>query len=102
MKSPIILTLAAFVFAGGTPAIEPTNSLDLINLVKQDCGSCHGLTMQGGLGPALTPEALKGTPDEVLVGTILHGRPQNAMPPWGDVLTRRQAEWIVDRLREGL
>ncbi|MEX2488813.1 MAG: cytochrome c [Pseudomonadales bacterium] len=102
MKLPIILTLAASVFAGGAHATEPANSLDLVNLLKQDCGSCHGLTLRGGLGPALTPEALKGTPDDVLVATILYGRPQNAMPPWSDILTRQEVEWIVDRLREGL
>jgi hypothetical protein len=28
---------------------------ELIHLVRQDCGSCHGMTLQGGLGPALLP-----------------------------------------------
>ncbi|MDX2370482.1 MAG: hypothetical protein QNK36_19105, partial [Colwellia sp.] len=25
----------------------------LTHMVKQDCGSCHGMTLKGGLGPAL-------------------------------------------------
>jgi cytochrome c55X len=32
---------------------------ELSNLLVQDCGSCHGMTMKGGLGPALTPDILK-------------------------------------------
>ena len=27
-------------------------------MVRQDCGSCHGLRLTGGPGPALTREAL--------------------------------------------
>ena len=46
----------------------------LEHLLIQDCGSCHGLRMTGGLGPALTPQALAGKPRESLVATILHGR----------------------------
>lgn len=102
MKSPITLTAAAFMFASAICAAEPDNGADLIDLVKQECGSCHGLTLQGGLGPALTPEALKDVPDDVLTATILYGRPQNAMPPWNDILSREEAEWIVDKLREGM
>ena len=28
-------------------------------LVRQDCGSCHGMTLKGGLGQSLRPAALK-------------------------------------------
>lgn len=102
MKSPITLTAAAWVLTAGICVAEPIDSVRLTNLVKQECGSCHGLTLQGGLGPALTPEALKDQSDEVLITTILYGRPQNAMPPWDDILTREEAEWIVEKLREGM
>lgn len=53
----------------------------LRHLLLQDCGSCHGLRLTGGLGPALTPEALRGKPRESLVATVLMGRPQTPMPP---------------------
>lgn len=74
----------------------------LANLLTQDCGSCHGLTMKGGLGPPLLPEALAERDDAVLVETILDGRPGTPMPPWRFELSAREAAWLVKRLREGV
>ncbi len=74
---------------------------ELEHLVLHDCGSCHGLTLKGGLGPPLLPGDLAGTPDDVLVDTILHGRPGTPMPPWSFALSQGDAEWLVERLREG-
>jgi len=74
---------------------------ELDNLLLQDCGSCHGMTLKGGLGPALTPQALRGKPDELLFNTILHGREGTPMPPWGKLLTPEEVRWLVQRLRRG-
>lgn len=74
---------------------------ELIHLVRQDCGSCHGLRLGGGLGSPLTPEALRERPAEGLVATILYGRPGTAMPPWKAFLSEAEAEWIVRKLVEG-
>lgn len=74
---------------------------ELVRLVRQDCGSCHGMTLKGGLGLPLTPEALRDKPVDSLVATILHGRPGTAMPPWKTMIDEQDAEWIVRRLREG-
>ncbi len=57
--------------------------------------------MKGGLGPALLPESLAGTPDDALVATILHGRPGTPMPPWGFEISADEAQWLVSRLRAG-
>ncbi len=73
----------------------------ITNLVKQDCGSCHGLTLQGGLGPALTVNALKDKPSAMLVDTILQGRMNTAMPPWKRFFSQDEAQWIVDSLKSG-
>ena len=32
--------------------ISAQRSEELRNLLIQDCGSCHGITLKGGLGPA--------------------------------------------------
>lgn len=74
---------------------------ELVNLVRQDCGSCHGMTFKGGLGPPLTPEALRDKPAESLTLTILNGRPGTPMPPWRQFVTEAEANWIVDRLQDG-
>lgn len=73
----------------------------LIHMVRQDCGSCHGMTLRGGLGPALTPQALQGKPLESLVATILRGRAGTPMPPWQRFMSEAEAGWIVERLLDG-
>ncbi len=73
----------------------------LEHLLIQDCGSCHGLRMTGGLGPALTPQALAGKPRESLVATILHGRSGTAMPAWGALLDAQDSAWLIERLLKG-
>ncbi len=46
---------------------------ELVRLVRQDCGSCHGMTLRGGLGPPLLPENLHEKPADGLVATIYYG-----------------------------
>lgn len=86
-----------------TPAhsINAMRQQELLHLLKQDCGSCHGLTLKGGLGPALLPENLTGKPVSFLATTILQGRPGTAMPPWKALLKPEEAEWIADVLVHG-
>lgn len=75
---------------------------ELSNLLLQDCGSCHGMTMKGGLGPALTPDVLKSKPRELIETTIAYGRPGTPMPPWNKILTRQEINWIVNTLYNGI
>ena len=82
-------------------APDPERARELIHIVRQDCGSCHGLTLKGGLGPALTVEALADKPAEGLVATIIGGRPGTPMPPFSTIVTEPEAEWIVDQLLRG-
>lgn len=73
----------------------------LIRLVRQDCGSCHGMTLAGGLGPPLLPAMLRGKDRQNLKNTILFGRPGTPMPPWREFLTDDEAGWLVERLIKG-
>jgi cytochrome c55X len=74
---------------------------ELVSLVRQDCGSCHGLTLKGGLGPSLEPAALAGKDAEALGFVILHGRRGTPMPPWREHLSEGEARWIVEQLQKG-
>jgi cytochrome c55X len=87
-------------FAADGP-VEPRRG-ELLNIVRQDCGSCHGLTMKGGLGPALLPSTISEKDPEQLRFVILHGRRGTAMPPWSRFLTEAEAAWVVEMLRTGL
>lgn len=73
----------------------------LINMVREDCGSCHGSRLTGGLGSALTPQALKGKDPASLENTILFGRTGTPMPPWQPFLSKAEAAWIVNQLMKG-
>jgi len=83
------------------PVIGPARAKELVRLVRQDCGSCHGLRLKGGLGPSLLPDALRDKPEESLRYTILLGRPGTAMPPWKTMLSEAEIDWILMRLLQG-
>lgn len=70
-------------------------------MVKQDCGSCHGLTLKGGLGPSLDPARLNLYPEDFLEITISHGRPGTPMPPWAPILTGNEIHYIATQLLKG-
>lgn len=92
-------------FADATPVVSaPSQSRQqsLLHLLKQDCGSCHGLTLQGGLGPALTPQALAGKSSVALRVVILNGRPGTPMPPWKPFMNEAEADWLVGQLQAGV
>jgi cytochrome c55X len=83
------------------PAPDSGRQRELLRLLRQDCGSCHGMRLTGGLGPALTPEALRTKPAASLVATIVSGRPGTAMPPWRRFVSEAEAEWLVARMASG-
>jgi cytochrome c55X len=83
------------------PTISAARQHELVFLVRNDCGSCHGLSLKGGLGTPLTPDALAGKPDEALRETILRGRTGTAMPGWSDFMNASEAQWVVEQLKAG-
>ena len=74
---------------------------ELVRMVRQDCGSCHGLRLTGGLGPALTREALADKPLDSLAATIYGGRPGTPMAPWKAMVNEAEALWIAQQLMAG-
>ncbi|HSI96408.1 MAG: cytochrome c [Methylophilaceae bacterium] len=100
LRAALFLTLMSSL-AGWAEDIRPERKADIIRLVRNDCGSCHGGKLKGGLGPALRPESLRDKAPESLRETILHGRAGGAMPPWSDFLSAEEADWIVEQLMKG-
>jgi cytochrome c55X len=85
--------------AGADPALPDPQKLG--TLVRQDCGSCHGLTLKGGLGKPLTADRLAQWDRDQLAYIILDGVPGTPMPPWRPLLSETEARWIADMLKQG-
>lgn len=92
----ILALLPSATAMAGAPQPEK-----LVPLVRQDCGSCHGLTLKGGLGAPLLPENLAGKDEGALAEIILSGIPGTPMPPWRGLITDEDAHWIAHKLKEG-
>lgn len=87
--------------SSGAGGITPEAAARLGELVRQDCGSCHGLTLKGGLGKPLTAKALAQWDRDQLAAIILNGVPGTPMPPWRPLLTEAEARFIADMLKRG-
>lgn len=99
---PALLLAAAA--AQAQPTIEPARQQALLRMLRQDCGACHGMQLTGGLGPAITPQALaqgERSP-ELVFATIWYGRPGTPMPPWRGLLSEAEARWMSAQLLAGL
>ena len=105
MRRKIIKQLFVLVIlvqlAPVSSALDNARQAELLYLLKHDCGSCHGMTRKGGLGPPLLPDSLGGRPQLLFVDTILDGRPGTPMPPWRGLLTEQEAQWLVEAMRRG-
>ena len=82
-------------------ALDAAKQAELLYLLKHDCGSCHGMTRKGGLGPPLLPGNLRDRPPMLMENTVLYGRPGTPMPPWRGLLTEQEAHWLVEAMRRG-
>ncbi|MCC7166979.1 MAG: cytochrome c [Rhodospirillales bacterium] len=93
----------ALLLAASPALAQPSaeRQRELIDFVRQDCGACHGLTLKGGLGSPLLPQALAGRDKDGLIELILNGKPGTPMPPWKGLLNRAEVAWIVEYLMNG-
>lgn len=98
MRSLLPLSLLALSLPA-VAEVPADRATALQHMVIQDCGSCHGLTMRGGLGRPLTAEALAAAEPEGLAAIILDGIPGTAMPPWRPLLSEDEALWIARYLK---
>ena len=99
----VLLTTLTITDVGMAYAdITPERQAELIYLLRHDCGSCHGMRLEGGLGPALKPERFRHWSTETLAMTILYGRSGTPMPPWRPFMTKPEALWLAGQLKKGI
>ena len=96
MRSLMVMLLLC-----GAAQAQDVDHAALKRLVHQDCGSCHGLTLKGGLGPDLRSATLAHYDREGLASVILRGVPGTPMPPWAPLMTDADALWIAEYLLTG-
>lgn len=94
----LLATLPGLAVCADLPS--PERQQELQYLLVQDCGSCHGMRLTGGLGPALNARALAGKPRALLVATIREGRAGTPMPPWKNLLSDEDINWLVDYIMQ--
>ncbi len=97
----VLMALSALAAQAMAAPPDAARVKALIHLVRQDCGSCHGMTLKGGLGKPLLPRDLAGRDAQTLAEIILDGIPDTPMPPWRGQLSRADALWIARKLKEG-
>lgn len=96
----LLLALCWLPVAGlADDSLSTEREAELETLLYQDCGSCHGMTLRGGLGPALPESRMNAYSRDGLAALILHGIEGTAMPGWADLLTEQEARWLADHLQ---
>lgn len=95
----LLLCLVAHQVHAQAP--DAARQRELIRMVRQDCGSCHGIQLTGGLGPALTRDRMADFPYDSLVAVIYNGRPGTPMPGWKTMISEADAHWIARQLQAG-
>lgn len=98
------LLCIALILPGTAIAADISNDRqqELIHLIHHDCGSCHGMTLKGGLGSPLTVEKLQDKSNEALISIIMNGVKGTPMPPWEGILEKKEISWMVNQLKTGL
>ena len=96
-----LMLTAAAAGAQTTAAPAPERTAQLVRMVRQDCGSCHGIQLTGGLGPELTQARMLDIPFDSLLATIYNGRPGTPMPGWKSMISEADATWIARQLQAG-
>lgn len=106
MPSAMVLLAATLLLAASAHTVlaepvTPRRAAELERLIRHDCGSCHGMSLKGGLGPDLRASRFGGVPTRAIAAVILDGIPGTAMPPWRPLLSEAEAHWIAGYLAKG-
>ncbi len=101
MRSLVLCACVLLAANAGAAPLSAARQTELRDLVLEDCGSCHGLHLTGGLGPALTRAALADRPLALVAATIRDGRAGTPMPPWKPLLSDTEIDWIAHFLKDG-
>lgn len=93
----LLAVLAAMLTACGVG--RPPADASGEQIYRLLCANCHGVDLEGRIGPALGPDTLAASqPDEFIVITVRHGR--GRMPSFSSSLSDDQIARLVAYIRE--
>ena len=89
--------LSITLLATACTSVDPNTPAP--EVFEQVCARCHGVSLGGGVGPALgSGSDAASKPDESLLTTITNGRAR--MPSFRNQLTETQIVGLVDYIRQ--
>jgi glucose/arabinose dehydrogenase len=92
---PALVTLLTLLFVAQAAAQE------VRRIYREQCASCHGQNLEGGLGGSLVDGVWRhGADDESVARVIREGVVENGMPGYGAVLDEAQTRSLVVYIRE--
>lgn len=95
MRSALLLAILLLVVSACT-SVDPNATGP--EVFEQVCARCHGINLDGGVGPSLGPDSEAASkPDESLLTTITTGRAR--MPSFRNQLTEDQIRGLVEYIR---
>ncbi len=98
----LFVCMGIFPYMVSAGELSSDRQEELLHLIQHDCGSCHGMTLKGGLGSPLTAEKLQNKSHEALFSIIMNGVEGTPMPPWKSILSAQEVSWMVKQLKTGI
>lgn len=93
--------LLCIVLAGCSGSNQSGNEMEVDDLYRGYCASCHGERLTGGLGSSLIDGVWNhGSSDAEIAANIKNGIPDMGMPAWGKSLSDEDIMRLVIFIRE--
>ncbi len=96
MDRMAIFLVSILMFGAGARLAGASELSLALNLYARHCAVCHGQHRLGGMGTALLPENLYRLPRKKATGVIAHGEPVTQMPAFGNKLSEKEIQALVD------
>lgn len=91
-----LLLATLFLLVSACTSVDPNATGP--EVFEQVCARCHGINLEGGIGPSLGSDSEAASkPEESLLTTITNGRAR--MPSFRNQLTVDQIEGLVRYIR---
>lgn len=93
---PVAFLALALVACGVGPVPDDADGATIYQVI---CANCHGVDLEGRIGPALGPGSNSAAqPDSFIETTVRHGR--GSMPSFRSTLSDEQIGRVIEYIRE--